>query len=979
MPNSTTATVSKIAGLWAHHPLYIHIATVFTLLVFLAGAIIGWSNYVQGRNIALTGAEEVFERMERESVLEIENLRVPAEAVVDWMSTAPVTEAADFETRMQTLRAMARVLDKQQQLTAVYIGYVNGDFFLVRALRNDADRVIFKAPPAASYLLQHIEVAGGPRFVILDAQLNRLSETVPSNFTFDPRTRPWFADAVKTPELIHTAPYEFFTTGKVGVTIARRAENGRAVVGVDLRLTRISQALAKARMSPSSQLAIFSADGHVIGHSESRDIAASSTSGGVVLAKIADLPLPLAMAAADPKAFLFSRMIDVDGKAWLVKVAPLTHDADTNRLVVAVPRDELLTKANALLARGVWITLLIIFFAVPLTWVISRRIAGNLRALTDEAAAIRRFDFTTSLDVKTRINEIHGLGKAMTQMKETLRKFLDISTALSGERNFDRLLARVMKEALDAAGGQGAVVYLIDEDGGKLVPSAQHWIDGDSLDLSELLATGKDNPISETLRMAHSSRLHSVSPQRPSGLTFLDRPFGAAPVSLMTVPLPNRAGEILGVLSVFFRDGAVLPSRERIALVEAFAGAGAAAIDNQRLLLSQKALLESFISLVARAIDAKSPYTYGHCQRVPELTKMLARAACEQKEGPFAQFDLNNDEWEALHIAGWLHDCGKVTTPEYVVDKATKLETIYDRIHVVRMRFEVLKRDAEITCLKKIAAGADATQSQAEMTALLRVLDEEFAFIATCNEGGEFMAPDKIEKLRSIAARTWQRTLDDRLGVSWEEAERMGRDAAKPLPATEALLADKPEHIIPRREQERLPEDNQWGFRLNVPQHKYNRGELYNLSISRGTLTEEERYMINDHIVQSIIMLAELPFPAHLKPVPELAGGHHEKMDGTGYPKRLQRDEMSVQARVMAIADIFEALTAADRPYKKGKKLSEAVKIMSFMKKDKHIDADLFDLFLKSGVYRQFADKYLAPEYIDEVDIDAYVSRPAGA
>ena len=260
---------------------------------------------------------------------------------------------------------------------------------------------------------------------------------------------------------------------------------------------------------------------------------------------------------------------------------------------------------------------------------------------------------------------------------------------------------------------------------------------------------------------------------------------------------------------------------------------------------------------------------------------------------------------------------------------------------------------------------------------MLSVLDEEFAFIATCNEGGEFMAPDKMEKLRSIAARTWQRTLDDRLGVSWEEAERMGREAAQPLPVTEPLLADKPEHIISRREQERIPADNKWGFKLKVPQHKYNRGELYNLSISRGTLTEEERYMINDHIVQSIIMLSELPFPAHLKPVPELAGGHHEKMDGTGYPKQLQRDAMSVQARVMAIADIFEALTAADRPYKKGKKLSEAVKIMSFMKKDKHIDPDLFDLFLKSGVYRQFADRYLAPEYIDEVDINVYVSRAA--
>jgi HD superfamily phosphodiesterase len=390
-------------------------------------------------------------------------------------------------------------------------------------------------------------------------------------------------------------------------------------------------------------------------------------------------------------------------------------------------------------------------------------------------------------------------------------------------------------------------------------------------------------------------------------------------------------------------------------------------------LQAQKALLESFIGLVARAIDAKSPYTYGHCQRVPELTKMLARAACNAREGPFAEFDLNNEQWEALHIAGWLHDCGKVTTPEYVVDKATKLETIFDRIHVIRMRVEVLKRDAEIASLKKMVAGADAASANAEKDALWRTLDEEFAFIATCNEGGEFMAPDKIERLRAIGARTWQRTLDDRLGVSWEEAKRMSRTPKQALPVTETLLADKPEHIIERREQDVITADNPWGFKLKVPEHKYNRGELYNLVISRGTLTEEERYMINDHIVQSIIMLSELPFPEHLKPVPELAGGHHEKMDGTGYPKQLARDAMSVQARIMAIADIFEALTASDRPYKKAKKLSEAVKIMSFMTKDQHIDAELFELFLTSGVYKQFAEKFLEPQYIDEVDINAYV------
>jgi len=363
---------------------------------------------------------------------------------------------------------------------------------------------------------------------------------------------------------------------------------------------------------------------------------------------------------------------------------------------------------------------------------------------------------------------------------------------------------------------------------------------------------------------------------------------------------------------------------------------------------------------------------------VPELTKILARAACDAKEGPFTRFDMDEGDWEALHIAGWLHDCGKVTTPEYVVDKATKLETLYDRIHEVRMRFEVLKRDAEIACLKAIAAGGDEAQSRSALEKTLAILDEEFAFVAGCNEGGEFMAPEKLTRLKAIAARTWQRTLDDRLGVSYEEGKRMARTPPVPLPAAEFLLADKPGHIVERGPQDLMPEDNPWGFKLKTPEHLYNRGEVFNLSIARGTLTEEERYKINDHIAQTIIMLEKLPFPKHLKAVPELAGGHHEKMDGTGYPKGLSRDDMSVQARIMAIADIFEALTATDRPYKKGKLLSEAIRIMSFMKKDQHIDPDLFDLFLDSGVYRVYAERYMEAKYIDEVDVSAYLrDRPA--
>ena len=328
------------------------------------------------------------------------------------------------------------------------------------------------------------------------------------------------------------------------------------------------------------------------------------------------------------------------------------------------------------------------------------------------------------------------------------------------------------------------------------------------------------------------------------------------------------------------------------------------------------------------------------------------------KQGPLADFHLTELEWYELEVAGGLHDCGKVTTREFVVDKATKLETIYNRIHEIRTRFEIVKRDAEIEYLRAVMAGGDEPALRAARDARLAELDDDFAFVAECNIGSEFMDPEKIARLQRIAGVTWLRTLDDRLGLSWEESARQPQ-TRESLPATEHLLADKPSHII-EHDTAPLAPDNPWGFVVKPPPHKANLGEVYNLSIRRGTLTEEERYHINDHIVQTIIMLEALPYPKQLRRVPEWAGGHHEKMDGTGYPRGLKREQMSIPARIMMIADIFEALSARDRPYKARKKLSECIDIMARMSRERHIDPDLFELFLTSGVYRQYADRFPA-------------------
>jgi HD-GYP domain-containing protein (c-di-GMP phosphodiesterase class II) len=361
-------------------------------------------------------------------------------------------------------------------------------------------------------------------------------------------------------------------------------------------------------------------------------------------------------------------------------------------------------------------------------------------------------------------------------------------------------------------------------------------------------------------------------------------------------------------------------------LAESLASQAAIALTNRHLINQLEDLFESFIGLINTAIDEKSPYTGRHCERVPKLTMMLAEAVNETSDGPLRNFSMNDKDRYELKIAGLLHDCGKVTTPVHVVDKATKLETIFDRINLVDTRFEVLKRDLEIaTAKKKIEllrqAGLDEVAARERLAQIdqtlrdgLHQLDSDREFLRHCNVGGEAMSPEAQERVNRIG-----------IGHKWIDVSGGTVDF--------------------------LTQD-----------------EIRNLTIARGTLTKEERETINHHIVATIKMLEGLRWPKHLLKVPEYAGGHHERMDGKGYPRGLKKEQMSVQARVMGIADIFEALTAKDRPYKRGKTLSESLKILGNFKLNGHIDPDLFDIFVRKKIYLRYAEQYLDPDQIDEVD-----------
>ena len=394
-------------------------------------------------------------------------------------------------------------------------------------------------------------------------------------------------------------------------------------------------------------------------------------------------------------------------------------------------------------------------------------------------------------------------------------RLIEIGIALSAERDTDRLMETILLEAKDISNADGGTLYLRTEDNNLKFEIMRT----DSLNIALGGTTGEeitlppvklyDPETGEENRgnVASSAALTGNSINIPdayeakdfdfSGTRKFDESTGYRSKSFLTVPMKNSQDEIIGVLQLLNaidRDSdEVIPFGDDIQpLIEALASQAAVALDNKQLLDAQKLLLDSFIELIASAIDAKSPYTGGHCQRVPELTKMLAQAACDSKDEPFADFDLTEEQWYELHIAAWLHDCGKVTTPEYVVDKATKLETIYDRIHEVRTRFEVVKRDAEIAYWKALDEGdGDPKKLKKELDDRLAQLDDDFAFIAESNIGGEFMAPERIERVKEIAGVQWTRTLDDRIGIAHEELKRKERTAPLDLPVVENLLSDR--------------------------------------------------------------------------------------------------------------------------------------------------------------------------------------------
>ncbi|KRD55547.1 phosphohydrolase [Acidovorax sp. Root275] len=898
----------------------------------------------------------------------------PADATIRLLAFDPIASATTLPARLRRLPVFVRLLEQNPLLSAVFIGYSDGQFLLMRPLRNAALRARLEAPAEAAFLVQSMareRSAAGPaglvgRWNYYDAQLHLLDSAVRPGYRYDPRSRPWYAEAAEKNAQVLTAPYVFFTTQEVGITLSQPSEDGRAVIGLDVALTDLGREIGELRLMPRTEIAVVDQDQRVLAYPDmSRVLVRDGNQPSLKLRTLDGLGVPSLQAL---RSFGVkegpSRRFVAGGEEWLAKVMPLKSQRwEGLHILMAIPTRELLADVNENLQRQVWLSLGLIALMLPFGWLAGRRVGRSLSGLATQAQALARFDFRRPAQRRmSPVREVRALGQVMDRMSDTIQEFLHITHHISAESRMDLMLSSVLYELVRATSCTGGAVYLVEAQRAGLLRTARYC----------------EDPEQQSRYAEHLPMVFFINPAEPQDGDRHEDDDQTTPQRVLRVQLRTRDGQPLGLLVLRYRADQQQDDVHFRAFVEKLSGTLSVAIETRSLIEGQKKLFDAVIRLLADAIDAKSPYTGGHCERVPKLAESLMQRMCEAEEGPFAPVAMTDAERYEFRLGAWLHDCGKVTSPEHIIDKATKLEALYNRIHEVRMRFEVLWRDAELDYWKQYVSGVDPVRLQRELLQRRDRLQEEFAFVARSNVGGEFMADADIQRLTTIGRQVWQRHFDDRLGLSAAEKMRLAPVPVRPLPANEPLLADRPEHIV-RWGARKPPVEvgnpaNLWGFDMVLPPQEAHLGELHNLSIQRGTLTAEDRFKINDHIVQTIVMLSGLPFPPHLARVPSIAGSHHEKLDGTGYPRRLKASELTLADRVMTLADIFEALTASDRPYKPPKTLSESLKIMGHMVRERHIDAEVFRFFLCSGVWREYAEQFLPAAQRDAVDVEAILT-----
>lgn len=968
------------------------------------------------KNVSTQKAEQLFAETGHSIEMKLNNQFEKAIQLAGLMAVVPDFESEPIGNGLDYpgIPFIIEALDGNSYFYSIYSGSVYGNFFQIIKTSGSSQIIsTHNAPGGTAYIQRSINTSSGERleyWTYLDKELQIIDSEINRSPEYRPEQRPWFISAVENSgNTIMTPPYIFNSLKKPGITAAEALDE-KTVIGIDITLADLKAFVDSINISPNTAILLLDENSKVLAANPVMSLWFENRE--TILSPLENMkPAERAFITGTSGANEYSRELKKLLANNLLWSTPwVTPGQQHYSLIITAPASDFLQHQKIIQRRIIIIAAIIFVLVLPLVIFASMYLSRFLEHLAEDAERIQHFNFDGDIEEHSLIIEFEELAEAFRIMKKAiaaktralewalakLERIIELGIAMSVEQNPDKLVDMILRGAKEISGADGGSLYLRGENEileFKIVLNdslgfAQGGVEPQPITMPPVqLYTKKNeanfhNVVSAAFHRAETIVVDDAYKDPVydfSGTKKFDKLNGYRSISFLTVPLKLQGSDIIGALQLINckseEDGSIIPfSKDIQSFIEALSSLAAAILYNRNLLDSQDALFESLIQLTASAIDTKSPYTGGHCARVPVLAAMLADEAEKADNGPLKSFRFNSAiERKAFQVGAWLHDAGKMTTPEFVVDKAVKLETIHNRIHEVRTRFEVLLRDARLREKDELLTGADPYKAAEKLKNEEAQLHSDFEFIARCNNGEEIFSPEYKERLLRISRKEWLSHFNHTIGLSRDEAEHIEKPFIMGETIAEKLLSDKAFHIIPDK-QEINKKYRERGFILPETDYLYNRGEIYNLMISTGTLTKEERFKINEHIMQTILMLEELPFPAGMSNIPEFVGAHHETLTGTGYPRGLKGEQLSIPSRIMTIADIFEALTAADRPYKAANTLSEAVEILYNYSCAGQIDSDLFKLFLSSGSYLKYAEKFLSPKQIDHVDIAKYLS-----
>lgn len=947
--------------------------------------ILVYSGYYHLTGVINHANKITFDRIINDTATCLENDFNKISAEINLLSQTLLTKTEINSSQAEKILLLKTALDENASVNAVYTGYNNGSLLLVRRLTSFSGYSKYDPPLDAYYVVTIAtpknNTEGGAELTFFDRSFKKLLQVYDRNYDYNATTRIWYKQAIKTPTVITSPPYVFYSTREIGITIAKSNTSTNNVIGFDYTMDSLLKIVKEYSLSDETRTILYNSQGQIL-TANYEDKIIHLNNGDYSIVTVDNIIDPVIndyaknIKSSENVAFVSGKQKWVGER----KSFKLQDNTEEYTVLTVTPEHTLMEKATDF-KQDILITgVILILIILPVIWLIAFIIARPLTYLSQQLDRIKNFDFNSPINIKSSVVEIDNLINSSKSMMTTIKNFQTIAETITKQQEYEILLNTVLKESTSIINGKGGAVYLFSNDDAHLEISALYLNESSIAEQNRIFSKVKDAGDISRKDFEKYFKTETDFYIEKRGESYINNDIliwpaliGETDLHMSIIRLKDIDGNMMGYI-VFAHDrrNYSTSNESEFSFIKALSGFVSAAIESQLLIKKRKELLQSLIVLIADAIDAKSPYTGKHCHRVPVITRMIVEEVCNSTSPEYNDYKLNSDEWEEIRIASWLHDCGKVITPVDVVDKATKLECIYNRIHEVRMRFELLKSYAERDYWKKLYNGENAEQLRQELDNNLKELDDEFAFIAQCNIGGEFMSDEAIERLNKISKRTWIRTIDNTLGLADVELSQYEHNMpAASLPVKEKLLDDKPEHII-KRNLNHISDD--FDFTMSEPENKRNMGELYNLRIRRGTLSDEDRYIINSHITHTIRMLSTLPFPKHMNNIVEIAGNHHERMEGGGYPRGIKTKELSITARAIAVADIFEALTAHDRPYKKPKTLNEALKIMKYMVNDKHIDKGLFELFITSGSAEKYASEYLLKEQQDKINYADFLS-----